>query len=143
MVPTSLDFNHPSGGILGLMSTTQVLGGIVGLPLAPLVSDRFGRRHPIAFGSVLTILGAAIQGGATGLGMFIAGRALIGFGGSFVAVAAAPLLAELAYPSQRPIITAIYNTSWVCFLPPTCCWRVVVTPRLTYTSTSALSLQPG
>ncbi|KAL2113436.1 hypothetical protein VUR80DRAFT_4052 [Thermomyces stellatus] len=106
------DFNHPSGGILGLMSTTQVLGGIVGLPLAPLVSDRFGRRHPIAFGSVLTILGAAIQGGATGLGMFIAGRALIGFGGSFVAVAAAPLLAELAYPSQRPIITAIYNTSW-------------------------------
>ena len=64
-------------------------------------------------GSIILIAGAAIQGGANGIGMFIAGRVLVGIGGGFIANAAAPLIAELAYPTQRPIITAIYNTSWV------------------------------
>ncbi|KAH7247171.1 hypothetical protein NW759_007937 [Fusarium solani] len=106
------DFHHPKGGILGLMVTMQVIGGIACLPFAPFAADIFGRRHPVAFGSVLTVFGAALQGGATNLGMFIAGRFFIGVGGSFAAVSAAPLIAELSYPTHRAIFTAVYNTSW-------------------------------
>ncbi|KAL4947196.1 hypothetical protein BDW69DRAFT_190415 [Aspergillus filifer] len=106
------DFNEPSGATLGLLSNMQIIGGAIALPIAPWVSDKFGRRHPIFAGSIVLIVGAAIQGGANGIGMFIAGRGLVGFGGAFVATAASPLIAELAYPTQRPIITSIYNTSW-------------------------------
>ncbi|KAI9162771.1 Lactose permease [Paramyrothecium foliicola] len=106
------DLNYPRGAVLGLISTMQVIGAVASLPIAPYLSDRFGRRHPIFFGSLILIFGAAIQGGANGIGMFLAGRALVGFGGGIVPTAAAPLIAELAYPTQRPIITAIYNTSW-------------------------------
>lgn len=131
------DFNHPKGGILGLMVTMQVIGGIACLPFAPFAADIFGRRHPVAFGSVLTVFGAALQGGATNLGMFIAGRFFIGVGGSFAAVSAAPLIAELSYPTHRAIFTAVYNTSWVC-------WQSLMQDRTNKsTSTLVLSSLPG
>lgn len=44
--------------------------------------------------------------------MFLAGRCLIGLGGGFIATASPPLLAELAYPTHRPVFTAVYNTTW-------------------------------
>ncbi|KAL1857460.1 hypothetical protein VTK73DRAFT_8083 [Phialemonium thermophilum] len=106
------DFDNPSGSILGLLSTMQVIGNVAGLPIAPVMADRLGRRHPIAIGSVLMLLGTAIQSGANGIGMFLAGRAIIGVGGTLVSVSAAPLLAELAFPTHRPILTSVYNTSW-------------------------------
>ncbi|KAJ4193628.1 hypothetical protein NW755_003622 [Fusarium falciforme] len=84
------DLKHPKGGILGLMVTMQVIGGIACLPFAPFAADVFGRRHPVAS----------------------AGRFFIGVGGSFAAVSAAPLIAELSYPTHRAIFTAVYNTSW-------------------------------
>ncbi|KAL2849645.1 general substrate transporter [Aspergillus pseudodeflectus] len=106
------DFDHPSGGMLGLVTTAQTIGSAGALPIGPYLTDRFGRRPPIAIGSLLVILAAGLQGGAQNLGMFIGSRVIIGIGSSFVATAAAPLVAELAYPSHRGIITAIYNTSW-------------------------------
>ncbi|KAM0271132.1 hypothetical protein ACHAQH_009181 [Verticillium albo-atrum] len=106
------DFNHPSGSLLGLLVNMQVIGGVVSLPLAPFIADKYGRRPPILLGSIIIITGAAVQGGAQNFGMFLAGRFFIGLGGGFVATAAPPLLGELAYPTHRPIITAIYNTQW-------------------------------
>ncbi|RSL79403.1 hypothetical protein CEP51_007381 [Fusarium floridanum] len=95
----------------------QVIGGIACLPFAPFFADIFGRRHPVAFGSALTVFGAALQGGATNLGMFIAGRFFIGVGNSFAAVAAAPLIAELALSSIIQIF-AIY------FVPESPRWLI-------------------
>ncbi|GLI80217.1 hypothetical protein PoHVEF18_008569 [Penicillium ochrochloron] len=106
------DFNHPHGSLLGLMVNMQVIGGVVSLPLAPFAADKYGRRHPIFLGAVIIILGALVQGCAKNFGMFIAGRFFVGLGGGFVATAAPPLLGELAYPTHRPVITAIYNTTW-------------------------------
>jgi MFS family permease len=95
------------------MVNMQVIGGVVSLPLAPFAADKYGRRHPIFLGAMIIILGALVQGCAKNFGMFIAGRFFVGLGGGFVATAAPPLLGELAYPTHRPIITAIYNTTWV------------------------------
>lgn len=91
----------------------QTIGGAVSLPLAPWAADRFGRRHPIVFGSLVIILGAFIQGFAQNFAMFLAGRFCIGLGAGFVSTAAPPLLGELAYPSHRSIFTSIYNCCWV------------------------------
>ncbi|KAH6679996.1 general substrate transporter [Plectosphaerella plurivora] len=107
------DFNHPSGSLLGLLVNMQVIGGVVSLPLAPFIADKFGRRLPIVVGSIIIITGATVQGGAQNFGMFLTGQFFIGLGGGFVATAAPPLLGELAYPTHRPIITAVYNTQWV------------------------------
>lgn len=107
------DFDHPRGAMLGLMSNMQTIGGVVSLPFAPFVADKFGRRLPIFFGSIVIILGALLQGCATNFGMFASGRFCIGLGAGFVATAAPTLLGELAYPTHRPIITAMYNSTWV------------------------------
>ncbi|KAK2808090.1 hypothetical protein FQN50_005008 [Emmonsiellopsis sp. PD_5] len=106
------DFDHPRGGILGLLANMQTIGGVTTLPLAPFAADKYGRRHPLFFGAVIIILGAIVQGCAKNMSMFMAGRFFIGFGGGFVATAAPPLLGELAYPTHRPIFTAVYNTQW-------------------------------
>ncbi|CAH0057188.1 unnamed protein product [Clonostachys solani] len=106
------DFEHPSGSLLGLLVNMQMIGGVVSLPLAPFAADTYGRRPPILLASIIIITGATIQAAAQNFGMFIAGRFFIGLGGGFLATAAAPLLGELAYPSHRPIFTAIYNTQW-------------------------------
>ena len=99
--------------MLGLMVNMQVIGGAVSLPLAPYVADKYGRRIAIFIGSIIIIGAALIQGLAINLAMFIIGRFCIGLGGGFVATAAAPLLGELAYPTHRPVLTAVYNTTWV------------------------------
>jgi hypothetical protein len=112
-----VDFNHPCGALLGLMVNMQVIGGTVSLPFAPYVADKYGRRHPISGGSIIIVLGGLLQGCAQSFGMFISGRFFIGLGAGFVCTAAPPLIGELAYPTHRPIIAAIYNTTWVSKYP--------------------------
>lgn len=105
--------------MLGLMVNMQTIGGVISLPLAPFAADKFGRRHPLFGGAVVIIIGALIQGCAQNFAMFLAGRFFVGLGGGFIATAAPPLLGELAYPTHRPIITAMYNAQWVsrCIAP--------------------------
>lgn len=107
------DFDNPSGVRLGLMSTMQIIGAIVALPIIPFVADRYGRRLPVFVGSLFALLGTALQTAATNFDMFIAGRFFVGFGTGAVGVATNPLLAELAYPTHRPFLTSFASTTWV------------------------------
>ncbi len=107
------EFHNPQGSTLGLVSTMQTIGAAVSLPFAAYATDKLGRRHPIFLGSVILIMGAALQAGAKGIEMFLAGRFFVGFGGGFVFTSAPAMVAELAYPTHRSIVTAIYNTTWV------------------------------
>ncbi|KAF5593418.1 hexose transporter [Fusarium subglutinans] len=52
-------------------------------------------------------------GGAQNLGMFIAGRIIIGLGTGIVAVAAPQLMTEVAYPTHRGKMVSLYMTQWV------------------------------
>ncbi|CAK7245175.1 MAG: hypothetical protein STHCBS139747_006745 [Sporothrix thermara] len=57
-------------------------------------------------GSLLLVLGAALQCTAQDYGMFLAARMIIGFGG-LIAVEASPMfIAEQAYPTHRAVLTA-------------------------------------
>ncbi|KAF8527613.1 hexose transporter [Hysterangium stoloniferum] len=124
-------FNHPSGGKLGLFNAIQNIGSLGALPFAPFVTDWFGRRKAILLGAVIMCFGAGVQAGARNLGMFIAARLVIfptssviiqltllpfsfcmGFGLAFAANAAPLLISEIAYPTQRAQLTSTYNSLW-------------------------------
>jgi len=74
------------------MATMQIIGAVVTLPIAPYVMDRFARRAPIFFGSLIIISGAVLQGAANNMGMFLAARGLLGFGGGHTALACPALV---------------------------------------------------
>jgi len=105
-------FNHPTGSILGVFNAIQSIGGIVGLPLAPYLNDRLGRRWALFIGDVVMLVGVALQTAAQNVGMFIGCRFLIGIGLSFACMAAPVLITELAFPTHRAPITSLYNSSW-------------------------------
>jgi MFS family permease len=55
-------FKDPQGGVLGLLVACYNLGGITAIPFVAIVSDHFGRRLSIVFGSVIMVVGALLQG---------------------------------------------------------------------------------
>ena len=55
-------FNYPKGGQLGLLVACYNLGAITSIPFISLVSDHLGRRRSIIFGSMITVIGAIMQG---------------------------------------------------------------------------------
>nr|XP_019001277.1 uncharacterized protein I203_05982 [Kwoniella mangroviensis CBS 8507]OCF64738.1 hypothetical protein I203_05982 [Kwoniella mangroviensis CBS 8507] len=105
-------FGTPTGSTLGIFNAIQSIGGIVGLPFAPFLNDRFGRRWTMFIGAAIQIVGVALQTGAQSVGMFIGCRFLIGFGLAFSCLAAPTLLTELAFPTHRGPITSLYNSTW-------------------------------
>ena len=105
-------FNNPSGGILGLFNAIMGIGSICGLPFAPAISDRFGRRVAIVTGIFFMMIGVALQTAANSFSMFVAARFFVGFGCSIAQVSAPLLLTELCHPQHRGVVTAIYNTTW-------------------------------
>lgn len=45
-------FGNPSGGLLGLLNAIQNLGNLAGLPFAPFLNDRYGRRWTLFLGCI-------------------------------------------------------------------------------------------
>jgi len=101
-----------SAGLLGFVSSCYQLGSIIGVPVAPWVNQRFGRRWAIMIGSIVMIIGAIIQGFAQNLGMYIFSRMLLGFGIVFCIIAGSALIGELAHPKERALLTSLFNASY-------------------------------
>lgn len=76
------------------------------------ISDRFGRRVSLVFGSILCIIGVVICTAAINDGAFFAGRLLLGIGGVVVGAIGPVFISELAYPAHRTTATAISNTTY-------------------------------
>lgn len=69
-------------------------------------------RHDLTDVQVM-IIGAVIQGAANGIAMYLIARWLLGFGIPMCIVAASSLLGELGYPKERPILTSLFNASYM------------------------------
>jgi sugar porter (SP) family MFS transporter len=104
-------FGHPKGSRLGLITNGTRIGQAAALFVINPLIERYGRKKPIAIGSVIMMLGIALQTAAQSTGMFVTGRVLIGFGNNIQQSACPILISELAYPSQRPQITGILNAT--------------------------------
>ncbi|KAF9563259.1 general substrate transporter [Agrocybe pediades] len=105
-------FGQPRGKILGVINSAQFLGNLTGLPFTPYLSDGLGRRAALFIGSLLMLVGVAVQAAAWDVPMLIGARFAIGLGLSFCQNASPLLLIELAYPTQRGSITSMFNSSW-------------------------------
>ncbi|KAL0929366.1 lactose permease [Colletotrichum truncatum] len=103
-------FGTPKGATLGLFNAAYPLGGVVGVFLISPVADRWGRRVGICTGALVACVGAAIQGGALNIAMFIVSRLFIGAGSVIVAGVGAPYITEIAHPEQRSTATALFLT---------------------------------
>ncbi|KAI9574344.1 general substrate transporter [Boletus coccyginus] len=109
-VPSWVEYyHHPHSALLGLVSATYSLGAIAALSFVPSVVDKFGRRRSILIGSILMILGGALQGTALNLAMFIMARFFLGSGIVFAIVAASSLVGELSHPKERAIMGALFD----------------------------------
>ncbi|KAH8108793.1 hexose transporter [Phellopilus nigrolimitatus] len=105
-------FNHPTGGMLGLLNAIQNIGSLAAYPFAPYVSDGIGRRPTVFSGALIMCAATALQTASQSIGMFIGARFMIGFGLGFAANSAPMLVSEIAYPPYRAQMTSLYNSLW-------------------------------
>ena len=107
-------------------------------PMAPYLSDYFGRRSGVLLGATIMCGATALQTASQTVGMFIGARSvfsspytplddacqfthtslhvyyrfMIGFGLTFAANAAPMLVSEISYPLYRAPLTSLYNALW-------------------------------
>ncbi|KAK0117229.1 hypothetical protein ONS96_013063 [Cadophora gregata f. sp. sojae] len=105
-------FGEPKGSTLGLFNAAYPIRGLCAIPFLSFVCDGFGRRASLATGAAICCLGATLQAGAAHLPMFVVARGILGCGTVFLGSSGAPLITEIAHPSQRTTATALFNTSY-------------------------------
>ena len=106
-------FDNPEGALLGLLNSVYPLGKVVALFLVTYICDRFGRKLPLLIGFITCVAFAILQGLSSNLHSFIIARAFLGFFTSFLSQPSPILITELAYPTHRGKLTAMYNTFFV------------------------------
>jgi sugar porter (SP) family MFS transporter len=87
-------------------------GSIAAFPLAPLVSDRFGRKIGMFTGAWVIILGAILTSSTNTFDQLLAGRFILGAGIMFMTVAAPAYAIEIAPPHWRGRAVGFYNCGW-------------------------------
>lgn len=99
ILPSYTDYFQLTPATTGLNTASIFIGGIIGPLFAGVISDRFGRRPTIFWGSLLTLLGVLLQTAAQHIAMFVIARIILGFGTAVSGVASGVYLSE-TFPSQ-------------------------------------------
>lgn len=99
----------PPPDILGSGAIVSIFtgGAFFGAMFAGATGDWLGRRMTIMVGSIIFILGSALQTAATNFGFLYAGRAIAGLGIGFMVMIIPLYQAEIAHPSIRGRVTAL------------------------------------
>ncbi|KAF2025691.1 general substrate transporter [Setomelanomma holmii] len=75
-------------------------------------TDWRGRREAVFFSALITLVGGVIQGSAQNIGMFLAGRLVIGFGMGLAQTSTPILLAETVPVQWRGFAMGLYYACW-------------------------------
>ncbi|KAM0748630.1 hexose transporter protein [Meredithblackwellia eburnea MCA 4105] len=111
-------FHSPAGNELGLIASAIFIPGVVaGIP-AEWISERWGRKAVIFFGSFLIIVGGIFNALSQNRGQFIGSRVILGTGGTITKVGAPALLQELAHPRLRQPLGYMYYVSAIILFAP-------------------------
>lgn len=103
-------FNNPDAGTLGAMNAIYPVGKLCGIFPVAWLADRYGRKLPMFIGFILLIIGPVIQAAAQNLPMFVVSRFIVGVATVGIAQPSPVLITELAYPTHRGKVTALFNT---------------------------------
>lgn len=105
-------FDTPTGNTLGLVNSTYNIGAILaGFFLGGPIADRLGRRYGMGIGCLLTVIATFIQCFAPRgkLGVFIAGRVIIGLGQGIALTSGPIYIGELAPAEIRGKIMGFWQ----------------------------------
>jgi MFS family permease len=100
-------YDAPSGAVLGALSTAYTFGNFIAFPVCAYFCDRWGRLGGLRVGCAINIVGAILQCASQHYAMFFIARLIIGFGSVIAIVGGPTLVAELAFPTHRGVVTAL------------------------------------
>jgi MFS family permease len=104
--------DSPTGAWLGFINAIYWLGNFLAVPIATLVTNKWGRKPVIYSGYLLLIPGVILQTAAHNDVAFVMARMLLGAASGFYSVGVPLLINEIAYPAHRGIASAMFNTGW-------------------------------
>ncbi|KAI1464815.1 putative hexose carrier protein [Daldinia caldariorum] len=99
ILPSYTNYFELTPATTGLNTASVFIGGILGTIISGILTDKLGRRPAMFWGSVITVIGTAIQAAAQNIAMFVVGRIILGFGSSLSGVSAGVFLSE-TFPSS-------------------------------------------
>ncbi|KAH7095725.1 MFS sugar transporter-like protein [Paraphoma chrysanthemicola] len=105
-------FNNPSPNIIGAINTSYTVGAVVaGFFMGGPLADFAGRRIGMATGAALVIVATFMQTFAPrgNIGVFIAGRVIIGIGQGLALTAGPIYIGEMAPPEIRGTIMSFWQ----------------------------------
>lgn len=108
ILPAYSEYFHLTPAREGLNNAAMWMGGILGALLAQPLPDKFGRRQSIIGGCIIACIGIALQTAAQNIGMFVAGRLIIGIGTAVQNLTAPTLLGELLGPRGRARVLGLF-----------------------------------
>src|SRR3954467_2892822 len=92
-----------------MVVSAVLVGAVIGAGTATLIGDRIGRRALIAASAVVFIIGTAVAAGATGVGVLIVGRAILGIGIGLSSSVVPVYIAELSPERPRGGFVALFQ----------------------------------
>lgn len=111
-------FREPSG-IFGITTKTQQLiasflavGSFVGCLTTGFFAQKFGRRHALWLGCIISVIANSIQIGTTNLGGLYAGRIILGFSNAYFITFSNVFISEIAPHHLRAILISFFGF-WV------------------------------
>ncbi|CAI6334740.1 unnamed protein product [Periconia digitata] len=107
-------FHKPSPATVGSINTAYSVGGILaGVFLSAPISDRWGRKWAIIVGCVFVIISTFISTfSPRNIGVFIAGRAIVGIGQGIALPAGLTYISELAPAESRGKIMSFWQMNF-------------------------------
>ncbi|VVT48871.1 uncharacterized protein SAPINGB_P001991 [Magnusiomyces paraingens] len=109
--PYFLDyFNQPSRAEIGTMVAILEVGALISSLVVGRVGDIIGRRKSIFWGSLVFVIGGAIQSFTTGLASMIVGRFISGIGVGFLSTIVPVYQSEISPPHNRGKLACIEFT---------------------------------
>ncbi|OCF32460.1 hypothetical protein I316_05886 [Kwoniella heveanensis BCC8398] len=112
------DLNYPDASKIGLLNASAFIVGVLCGPLNSWMADRFGRAQLIRIFGFTIVIGT-ILGVVAGVnrshsyGLFVASRAVIGWGNTALIQGALVAIQEIAHPKYRPMIAASWDCFWI------------------------------
>ncbi|PVI01594.1 general substrate transporter [Periconia macrospinosa] len=114
VMPSYLNYFSLTTTTKSLNTAISYMGGCVMSLFAGSIVDWRGRKESIVWSAIITLIGGIIQGAAQNIGMFIAGRFIVGFGLGLAQVSTPTLVAETAPVKWRGFALGMYYACWGC-----------------------------
>ncbi|KAG7005746.1 nonribosomal peptide synthase atnA [Physcia stellaris] len=101
-------FGEISSSLEGIIVSSILISATFVSLFSGALSDSLGRTRCLAIGALLFAMGAAVEAAAVHLGMFIAGRCVVGFGEGMFLSTLVVYVAEISPPQWRgPLCTVV------------------------------------